>query len=76
MNPNITREGIEVKTGQVWRDLDPRMKGRKVVVLWVSDGYARVKGARETQLNVKRMHKHSTGWELVSSSDSAPGEPK
>lgn len=63
----ITKEGIEVKAGQVWRDLDRRMNGRTVTVEWVSvDGtVARVKGARSTQLSINRMHRHSTGWELV-----------
>lgn len=64
----ITKDGIEVKAGQVWRDLDRRMGGRTVIVEWVSvDGkVARVKGARSTtQLSIRRMHRHSTGWELV-----------
>lgn len=67
MNHNITKEGIEVKAGQVWRDLDKRMKGRTVTVIFAVAGVARVKGARTTELAVKRMHRHSTGWELVSS---------
>ena len=70
MNHNITKEGIEVKEGQVWRDLDKRMKGRTVTVLFAVAGVARVKGAgaRTTELAISRMHHHSTGWELVSSS--------
>jgi hypothetical protein len=66
VNHNITKEGIEVKEGQVWRDLDKRMKGRTVTVLFAVAGVARVKGARTTELAVSRMHRHSTGWELVS----------
>lgn len=66
MNHNITKEGIEVKAGQVWRDLDKRMKGRTVTVLFAVGGVARVKGARTTELAISRMHRHSTGWELVS----------
>ena len=63
----ITKDGVEVKAGQVWRDLDKRMNGRTVVVEWVSrcGTVARVKGARSTQLSISRMHRHSTGWELV-----------
>ena len=63
----VTKEGIEVKAGQKWRDLDKRMNGRIVTVEWVSvDGtIARVKGARSTQLSISRMHRHATGWELV-----------
>lgn len=67
---NITKEGIEVKVGQVWRDLDKRMAGREVTVLEVADGKARVGRAgssiKATRLSVSRMHKSSTGWVLVS----------
>ena len=62
---NITKEGIEVMAGQVWRDLDKRMNGRTVTVLSVADDFAMVKGARITRLSVQRMHRHSTGWKLV-----------
>lgn len=65
MNRNITKEGIEVKAGQVWRDLDKRMNGRTVTVIFATAGVARVKGARTTELSISRMHRHSTGWELV-----------
>ena len=67
---NKTKDGIEVRAGQVWRDLDKRMRGRTVTVEWVSkDGtIARVKGVRSTQLSISRMHRHSTGWELVKES--------
>lgn len=65
MNHNVTKEGIEVKAGQVWRDLDKRMKGRTVTVIFATAGVARVQGARVTELTISRMHRHSTGWELV-----------
>jgi hypothetical protein len=63
----ITPDGIRVQKGQVWRDLDKRMRGRTVVVEWVSpDGtVARVKGAHRTKLLIRRMYRCSTGWELV-----------
>lgn len=76
MSVNTTKEGIEVKPGQVWRDLDQRMNGRTVTVLAVADGYASVTGNTrllkadgthyKTRLAVRRMHKTSTGWALVS----------
>lgn len=66
VNQNITRDGIEVKAGQVWRDLDKRMNGRTVTVVFAKFGVARVRGRRETEISIKRMHRHSTGWELVS----------
>ena len=67
MNHNITKEGIEVKAGQVWRDLDKRMHGRTVTVIFAVSGVAIVKGVRTTELAIRRMHHHSTGWKLVSS---------
>lgn len=64
---NVTKEGVEVKPGQVWRDLDKRVN-RKVTVERVSDGRAYVvssNGAR-SQIAIKRMHKHAQGFALVS----------
>jgi len=62
---NVTKEGIEVKVGQVWRDLDKRMNGRTVTVLAVAHDFAMVKGAKVSRLAIARMHRHSTGWQLV-----------
>lgn len=68
----ITKEGVTVRIGQVWRDLDKRMGDRTCTVLAIdSDGkkwtaFMRVDGtfARITRVNVARMHKSSTGWKL------------
>ena len=72
---NITKEGIEVKPSQIWRDLNKWMTNRQVKVLDVSDGRATVRlcisngnpmpSLRQTKLSISRMHKSSTGWELV-----------
>ena len=62
--PKITKEGIEVKIGQKWRDLDKRMH-RTIVVTQVMDGFAYYEEARNGRLSIKRMYRHSTGWELV-----------
>lgn len=71
---NVTKEGIEVKAGQIWQDLDKRMKGRQCKVQSVVDGKAYMVGhsrvtntvsAIKTRLSVSRMHKSSTGWALV-----------
>ncbi|HBN9060903.1 hypothetical protein ACV344_31015 [Pseudomonas aeruginosa] len=65
---NITKEGIEVKPGQVWKDLDKRQAGRQCKVTSVSFGKAKMEsfaGSKST-VSVRRMHNHSTGWELVS----------
>lgn len=69
---NTTKEGIEVKAGQVWLDLDKRTGGeRKVRVLSVSDGRAVVQAVGHgsqpiSRISISRMHKMSTGWALVS----------
>lgn len=62
---NITKDGVEVKVGQTWRDLDKRMKGRKRKVIRVEDGRAHLDGPRSTSLAIARMHRHATGWELA-----------
>ncbi|WP_329142830.1 hypothetical protein OIU91_04215 [Streptomyces sp. NBC_01456] len=69
---NTTRDGVLVAPGQIWEDLDSRQKKRRVVVVSVQSGRARVRahyGTRLSTLSVSRMHKHSTGFRLV-----APGE--
>ncbi|MFC8125498.1 hypothetical protein [Streptomyces sp. NPDC057302] len=69
---NTTRDGALVAPGQIWEDLDSRQKKRRVVVVSVQSGRARVRthyGVRLSTLSVSRMHKHSTGFRLV-----APGE--
>lgn len=69
---NITKDGIEVKPGQVWKDLDKRQAGRQCKVMVIEDGkakmqhYARGQLGSKTTVSIRRMHKHSTGWELVS----------
>ncbi|MFD4242735.1 hypothetical protein ACFWP3_14210 [Streptomyces sp. NPDC058525] len=71
---NTTREGILVRRGQIWGDLDTRKNQRRVVVEFVKSGRARVRahyGTRRSTISVSRMHKHSTGFRLVE-----PGELK
>lgn len=66
MSQNITKEGIEVKVGQVWRDLDKRMQ-RTVTVERVANGFAYVlssSGSR-SRISLMRMHKHATGFSLI-----------
>lgn len=69
---NITKEGIEVKPGQVWEDLDNRSYGRQCKVMAVEDGKAKMQHyyrgqlGSKTTVSIRRMHKHSTGWKLVS----------
>lgn len=73
----ITREGVRVKVGQMWRDLDERTGTRICTVITAKDGYATmsVNGAhpyRTTRVKIARMHKTSTGWALVSDAGAAP----
>jgi hypothetical protein len=70
---SVTKEGVSVKRGQIWRDLDRRQQGRRCVVVAVVGGVARLAHAQDTSLkprttkvSIARMHKHSTGWALDS----------
>lgn len=68
----VTKEGIEVKTGQIWRDLDERMGNRTCRVGRVVDGKAEMfrmvngEAGSRTWVAIRRMHKASNGWALVS----------
>lgn len=65
---NTTRDGIEVKPGQKWRDRDKRMRGRVIVITRVQGGFAyfaKGYGHAEGRIGIARMHNKSTGFELV-----------
>lgn len=64
----VTREGIRVEIGQVWRDLDKRMNGRLINITRVDElnGLAHYKAARSGKVAIRRMHKYGQGFELVS----------
>jgi hypothetical protein len=65
-----TKEGIEVRIGQVWEDLDKRMRNRQRRV-YAIEGEKAVMGrvdrdtGMKTKVSISRMHKNSTGWKLV-----------
>ncbi len=64
---HLTPEGIEVKIGQVWRDLDKRNINRRVKVEFVNSERATVRnvfGGNATYIQLRRMKKGSTGWAL------------
>lgn len=70
----LTKEGVAVKVGQVWMDMDRRMDGRHCKVIGVAEGRAlmnrctaegRVVTEAITKVAVARMHRGSTGWTLV-----------
>lgn len=65
-----TRDGIKVRIGQSWRNCDKRMNGqiKEVVALDAIKGRAQLAGPAglwRSWVSVRRMHKNSTGWELV-----------
>lgn len=73
----LTREGVTVRAGQVWKDLDKRFPRTCIVTgVIVTHGIAvalmtrndRAPGARavNTRVRIDRMHKSATGWALVS----------
>lgn len=83
MSENFTNEGIEVKVGQVWRDLDKRKNNRQIVVVLALNAKANVapfvngqrqRRGRQTTLSINRMHKHSTGWALMQDVTQPEGE--
>jgi hypothetical protein len=71
---NTTKEGVNVCSGQIWKDLDKR-NNRFVKVLSVQNGKATVLSCNErfevlaqskrTKISITRMHKHATGYALV-----------
>ena len=67
MSDNTTRDGIEVKPGQVWRDLDKRVH-RTVTVERIEGRFAYVTSTNgaKSRIQIARMHKHAHGFALVS----------
>lgn len=62
---NVTKEGIEVKLGQVWQDLDKRMPNHRITITEVNAGKAKGTGSKRW-ISICRMHRHSTGWRIIS----------
>lgn len=64
----ITKEGVQVREGQVWKDLDKRVKRTvKVERVDALNGIAHVvstNGAK-SKISIKRMYKHGQGFSLV-----------
>lgn len=77
MNESITKEGIQVLPGQVWRDLDKRMfsgnrhckvssvKDDKAIMFLCTPNGRIINAMREVKVSIRRMHKSSTGWALA-----------
>lgn len=66
----VTKDGVEVRVGQVWKDLDKRMGNRQCRVVAVENGKAKMQSIHSeqvpsTRVSICRMHKISTGWALV-----------
>lgn len=70
-----TKEGIEVKVGQVWERVSVNAKNRRHIVrhiieesgdvLLVSLEVRGFTGGREFWGRIDKMHNHSTGWKLI-----------
>lgn len=73
IDPLVTKEGVRVEVGQVWRDLDKRMGNRVRKVEAIIDSVngkvlmvaTTGRGRFPSKVSIRRMYKHSTGWELV-----------
>lgn len=64
-----TKDGVEVKIGQVWRDCDKRSSYRQVIVVGMDTEKQKAQMSyhgRLSWVSVRRMYRHSTGYELVS----------
>lgn len=66
---NTNRDGILIRPGQIWKDMNPRSEGRRFIsVTSVEDGIATITdGKRALPLAVKRMYPHSRGYEIYGS---------
>lgn len=65
---NTNRDGILIRPGQMWRDLNPRSNGRLISVSAVQGGVATIfDGSRTPTVAVTRMYPNSRGFELVGS---------
>ena len=65
-----TRDGIEVKVGQRWRNCDPRVQVRVKTIAATGSSVAGVEWVQwaerpRAKVCVRRMYKHARGWELV-----------
>lgn len=66
VDKTITRDGVQVEAGQRWRDLDRRMKGRIVTIVYVDamNGLAHyLARTAKSRLSIVRMRRPY--WELV-----------
>lgn len=63
------KHGVEIKVGQKWRDCDKRFSDRVCEVVGVDEaaGTVELLGPRNriTKVKASRMHKSSTGYELL-----------
>lgn len=80
MRAEITREGIAVKPGQIWKDLDRRNGNRLCKVKVVENGAAFMRRCREdgieymgatVKVAISDMHRRATGWRLIDKNSEA-----
>jgi hypothetical protein len=62
---NTNRDGILIRPGQMWKDMNPRTDNRIISVSSVEAGVATVfDGGRTRTLAVSRMYPQSRGYQL------------
>ena len=74
MRQDITSEGIVVKPGQIWKDMDRRNGNRLCKVKVISAGSAFLQRCREdgtvsvdapVKVAISELHRCATGWQLI-----------
>lgn len=71
MSQPLTKDGVLVKPGQHWEDLDKRMHGRVVEVISVDQYNGTWKAlvmpdvGRYSKISISRMYVHSKGFKLI-----------
>lgn len=56
----------EVKVGQVWQDMDYRMRGARLIVIDIQGDYAICRrNERTIKILLRRFRQSSTGYRLV-----------
>lgn len=60
------QKGIQVKVGQVWKEVDKRFE-RYVNVIGIDEqnGIVTIKTSKKTKANIKRFNGKSGGYEFV-----------
>jgi len=66
----FTPEGVEIKIGQIWLDLDTRFTPRKIQILAIDEKSGKVSAksgtsGKVTRISIKRLKYRSSGYRLL-----------